>query len=137
MADGVEEVDDATWDEALLSARLPLYSKGFARPRLPIGKNRRVVPIHNSINQRLHINCLKHLLLRGLIIKNPVKLEHFLSFFSQFYPISLKTVPNFVFVLVEVDPAADGLLLALVGQKGAHADVDRDGRHLGWLGDVN
>ena len=65
-------------------------------------------------------------------MENPVKLENFFSFISEFYPISLKTVPNFVFVLVKMDPAADWLLLALVGQKGAHADIDRDGGHVAY-----
>ena len=66
-----------------------------------------MIAIDNSIDKWIHLDSIVEFSLGAFIIKNAIKLEDFLSFFSQLYTISQKGVPNLVFIVIEVNPAPD------------------------------
>jgi hypothetical protein len=99
---------------------------------LAICKNSGMIAIDNSIDKWIHLDSIVEFSLWALIIKNAIKLEYFLSFFSQLYTISQKSVPNLVFIIIEMNSAPDLVFGMLMFEEWTHADVDWDWRHEGW-----
>ncbi len=66
-----------------------------------------MIAVNNSIDKRIHLDSMIEISLGAFIIKNAIKLEDFLSFFSQLYTISQKGVPNLTFIVIQVNPALD------------------------------